>query len=103
MPLSRQRQNRHGWYGPSPRANPLCSLHLSTLTVDCQRSYRESSAVAAARYTPEWAASGGRRFVMAVSETMIRVDELAKKLFDVITQFSLTIPRHRRRCDDLKE
>lgn len=40
---------------------------------------------------------------MAVSETMIRVDELAQKLFDVITQFCLTIPRHRRRTGDLKE
>jgi DNA-binding MarR family transcriptional regulator len=40
---------------------------------------------------------------MAVSEVMIRVDELAQKLFDVITQFCLTIPRHRRRSGDLKE
>jgi DNA-binding MarR family transcriptional regulator len=40
---------------------------------------------------------------MAVSETMIRVDELAQKLFDVVTQFCLTIPRHRRRSGDLKE
>jgi len=40
---------------------------------------------------------------MAVTETMIRVDELAQKLFDVITQFCLTIPRHRRRSGDLKE
>ena len=40
---------------------------------------------------------------MAVSETAVRVDELAQKLFDVITQFCLTIPRHRRRSGDLKE
>ena len=40
---------------------------------------------------------------MAVSDTLIRVDELAQKLFDVITQFCLTIPRHRRRGGDLKE
>jgi DNA-binding MarR family transcriptional regulator len=40
---------------------------------------------------------------MAVSDTMVRVDELAQKLFDVITQFCLTIPRHRRRSGDLKE
>jgi DNA-binding MarR family transcriptional regulator len=40
---------------------------------------------------------------MAVSDTMIRVDELAQKLFDVITQFCLTIPRHRRRTGDLKD
>jgi DNA-binding MarR family transcriptional regulator len=40
---------------------------------------------------------------MAVSEALIRVDELAQKLFDVITQFCLTIPRHRRRTGDLKE
>jgi DNA-binding MarR family transcriptional regulator len=40
---------------------------------------------------------------MAVSDTMVRVDELAQKLFDVITQFCLTVPRHRRRSGDLKE
>jgi DNA-binding MarR family transcriptional regulator len=40
---------------------------------------------------------------MAVSETAVRVDELAQNLFDVITQFCLTIPRHRRRSGDLKE
>src|SRR5205085_10655728 len=39
---------------------------------------------------------------MAVSEAL-RVDELAQKLFDVITQFCLTIPRHRRRSGDLKD
>ena len=39
---------------------------------------------------------------MAVSEAL-RIDELAQKLFDVITQFCLTIPRHRRRTGDLKE
>jgi DNA-binding MarR family transcriptional regulator len=40
---------------------------------------------------------------MAVSEALVRVDELAQKLFDVITQFCLTIPRNRRRTGDLKE
>src|SRR5437764_12107288 len=40
---------------------------------------------------------------MAVTESMVRVDELAPKLFDVITQFCLTVPRHRRRSGDLKE
>lgn len=40
---------------------------------------------------------------MAVSEELVRVDELAQKLFDVITQFCLTIPRNRRRTGDLKE
>lgn len=40
---------------------------------------------------------------MAVSDTLVRVDELAQKLFDVITQFCLTIPRHRRKSGDLKE
>jgi len=40
---------------------------------------------------------------MAVSDTAVRVDELAQKLFDVVTQFCLTIPRHRRRSGDLKE
>jgi DNA-binding MarR family transcriptional regulator len=40
---------------------------------------------------------------MAVTESLVRVDELAQKLFDVTTQFCLTIPRHRRRSGDLKE
>jgi DNA-binding MarR family transcriptional regulator len=40
---------------------------------------------------------------MAVSDTLIRVDELAQKLFDVVTQFCLTIPRHRRKSGDLKD
>src|SRR5436305_13815175 len=40
---------------------------------------------------------------MPVSEPIMRVDELAQKLFDVITQFCLTVPRHRRRSGDLKE
>src|SRR5947209_649903 len=40
---------------------------------------------------------------MGISVTAVRVDELSQSLFDVITQFCLTIPRHRRRHGDLKE
>ncbi len=40
---------------------------------------------------------------MAVSDTMVRVDELAQRLFDVFTQFCLAVPRGRRRLGDLKE
>jgi DNA-binding MarR family transcriptional regulator len=40
---------------------------------------------------------------MVVSETMVRVDELGQRLFDVFTQFCLAVPRGRRRLGDLKE
>jgi DNA-binding MarR family transcriptional regulator len=34
---------------------------------------------------------------------MVRVDELAQRLFDVFTQFCLAVPRGRKRLGDLKE
>jgi DNA-binding MarR family transcriptional regulator len=40
---------------------------------------------------------------MVVTDTLVRVDELAQRLFDVFTQFCLAVPRGRRRLGDLKE
>jgi len=40
---------------------------------------------------------------MVASGSGVRLDELAHNLFDVVTQFCLTVPRGRRRSGDLKE
>jgi DNA-binding MarR family transcriptional regulator len=40
---------------------------------------------------------------MVASSGTVRLEEMAQDLFEVITQFSLTLPRGRRRGNDLKE
>jgi DNA-binding MarR family transcriptional regulator len=40
---------------------------------------------------------------MIASDTAVRPDELARQLFSVVTSFSLSLPRGRRRIGDLKE
>jgi DNA-binding MarR family transcriptional regulator len=40
---------------------------------------------------------------MASTETGVRVDDLAQRLCNVLTQFTLAIPRGRRQAGDLKE
>ena len=40
---------------------------------------------------------------MVASGSGMRLDELAHDLFDVVTQFCLSVPRGRRRSGDLKE
>jgi DNA-binding MarR family transcriptional regulator len=40
---------------------------------------------------------------MVASGTGVRLEELAHNLFDVVTQFCLSVPRGRRRSGDLKE
>jgi DNA-binding MarR family transcriptional regulator len=40
---------------------------------------------------------------MVASGSGMRLDELAHNLFDVVTQFGLSVPRGRRRTGDLKE
>jgi len=40
---------------------------------------------------------------MVASGTGVRCEILAQSLFEVVTQFCLTVPRHRRREGDLKE
>jgi DNA-binding MarR family transcriptional regulator len=40
---------------------------------------------------------------MVASGSGVRLDELAHNLFDVVTQFCLSVPRGRRRSGDLKE
>jgi DNA-binding MarR family transcriptional regulator len=40
---------------------------------------------------------------MVASGSGVRLDELAHNLFDVVTQFCLSVPRGRRRTGDLKE
>jgi DNA-binding MarR family transcriptional regulator len=40
---------------------------------------------------------------MVASSSGMRLDELAHDLFDVVTQFCLSVPRGRRRSGDLKE
>ena len=40
---------------------------------------------------------------MVASGTGVRLEELAQALFDMVTQFCLSVPRARRRAGDLKE
>src|SRR5262249_19954075 len=43
------------------------------------------------------------RGVMASTDTGVRVDDLAQRLCDVLTQFALAVPRGRRGGGDLRE